>query len=438
MAPLRPTPPQPSPPKPWVLIYRDRLLAYSETFITAQGEALQQHQALYLGLGGWGDRAGEGPAAALPRDRTWVLGQGTIGQGALAPGRPQPQRPRSHQLGQSLFRLTGWLPSGWRSPLQARSPRLIHAHFGPDGVVALPLAKALGIPLVVTFHGYDAGLSWESLGFSQDRQPSWWQQLRLLVRQRGTLYKVRYLQGRQRLFAQGDRLIAVSEHIRQRLMAQGCPPEKVQVIYTGIDLAKFQPEPTVAREPIVLFVGRLVEKKGCGDLIAAMAGVWEHWPEARLVVIGEGGLRRGLEEQARSLTESRGLAPNACQFLGAQNPVTVRDWMNRASIFCVPSKTTKAGDVEGLGMVFAEAQAMGLPVVSCRSGGVPEVVLDGETGWLVPEGDRAAIAAAIVKLGRSPELRQQLAAAGQRHVAERFDLRRNTQQLEALYTQLSQ
>lgn len=390
-----------------VLIYRDRLLPYSETFIPAQAEALRRYRAEYVGVAA--DASGIGQ---LPSDRVHLLSQTA----------------RWPELSKLAFRLSGAVPQRFLQRLKGRSPQLLHAHFGPDALAALPLAQRLKIPLVATFHGYDATLTIPDE--IQDIYQNPWGRARQFLRHRGTFYKCQYVERRSHLFRQAAQIIAVSHCIRDQLLAQGCPPDQVRVHYIGIDRQQFQPaaNPEAAREavPTVLFIGRLVEKKGCADLIRAMAGVQRLFPQAQTIVIGEGGLRGDLE----TLCQQLGVR---ARFLGAQPPAVIKDWLRRATLFCVPSQRTPKGDIEGLGMVFAEAQAMGLPVVSYASGGVPEVVKQGETGLLVPEREVEALGKAIYRLLEDEALRQRFAIAGQTHIAQTFDLHQNARHLEALY-----
>jgi colanic acid/amylovoran biosynthesis glycosyltransferase len=410
---------------PRILIYRDTLIPPSETFIPAQVGALTRYQACYGGtirstpslplnaeaicLGdGLGDGLGPGLAPGLAIAAAW--------ERQLAP------------LWKTRFKTLGQIPPAWLDRLRQRNPRLIHAHFGPDGTFALPLARALGVPLVVTFHGYDATMA----GSGEARSAL--ALTRQFIQQRGTFYREQYLRRRSRLFAEADCIIAVSQFIADRLLAAGCPPEKLRVHYIGIDRSLFVPRSRGSSPdgPILLFVGRLVEKKGAADLIQALAQLRSsgQFPQApRLILIGDGPLRSALEAQAQSSNIN-------AQFLGHQSPEAVRQWLSRADIFAVPSRIARSGDGEGLGMVFAEAQAMGVPVVSCRSGGVPEVVCDGKTGLLVPEADPAALAAALGQLLADETLRHNLGAAGPKWVADRFDLQTNTAQLETIYDEM--
>jgi glycosyltransferase involved in cell wall biosynthesis len=165
----------------------------------------------------------------------------------------------------------------------------------------------------------------------------------------------------------------------------GYPQDKLQVHYIGTDVNRFKSSPQTRDSNLVLFVGRLVEKKGCEYLMRAMELVQIERPESKLVVIGDGPLRQSLECLART-TNIR------CSFLGAQPSASVAEWLGRARVFCAPSVTAANGDSEGLGLVFAEAQATGTPVVSFKHGGVPEVVRDGDTGLLAAERDHQGLA----------------------------------------------
>jgi colanic acid/amylovoran biosynthesis glycosyltransferase len=397
--------------KPTVLIYRDTLLPQSETFIPAQVDSLDRFATVYVGT-----RREAGITLSSP---TEILGEGD----------------RFSPLWKTLFKTmsqrTGQIPPGWRDRLRRHQPQLIHAHFGLDGTFALPLARALDIPLVVTFHGYDATLA----GLPENAQArSLLALTRQFIQQRGTFYREQYLRRRSQLFAEADCIIAVSEFIADRLRQAGCPESKLRVHYIGIDRSQFVPRSpeNLSQPQTILFVGRLVEKKGAADLIQACAQLAQY-PNAdlqpKLVLIGDGPLRSDLEALAQSLNVN-------AEFLGYQPPNVVRDWLTRAQVFCVPSRTARSGDAEGLGMVFAEAQAMGLPVVSCRSGGVPEVIQDGHTGLLVPEADPIALAAALGRILTDRPLRESLSAAGPAWIAARFDLQTNTAKLEEIYDQI--
>lgn len=372
--------------KPVVIVCRDHLLYPSETFVLGQAEALKNYSPYYVGsrlVGG----------LPLPADRTIVINRG----GLLG------------KMGEVSYKLWGVAP-GFAQRVRKLNPVLIHAHFGPDGVRFLPLARALRAPLIVTFHGFDATVKDDYA--------------------RRSFYSHRvYLRGREALKREARLFVAVSNYVREKLLEQGFPPAKVLVHYTGVGVDMFQPDQRIPRKPIVLFVGRLVEKKGCEYLIWAMRKVQMVMPEVELVVIGDGPLRATLEQLAsKTLRYYR--------FLGVQPPDRVRAWMNRAKVFSVPSTTASSGDAEGFGMVFAEAQAMGLPIASFAAGGVPEIVAHGKTGFLVSERDWEALARHILLLLKVGALWHRFSAAGQSRARALFDVRKQSAILEQVYKRL--
>lgn len=365
------------------MIYRDELLGASETFILRQAEALREFRPVYVGL-----RTVEG--LRVPAERCELL---------VEPGRLN----RARRLFCEVFG-----PSERQAArVRALSPALIHAHFGPDATHAMPLARALAVPLLVTHHGYDVTTEDHALA----RSP--W--LRF------------YLKRRTRLYQAAALVLCVSHFVREKAVRKGAPPHKTLVHYIGIDTACFTPNPSVARCDTVLFVGRLVENKGCEQLLHAMRLVQRSHPECRLVIIGDGPLRPRLEQIAREL------ALRDVSFLSTQPAGVVRYWMNRARVFCVPSVTVDSGASEGFGMVFAEAQAMGLPVASFETGGIPEAVLHGETGLLARERDTAGLAQNIIALLSDGSMWERFSDAGRRRARELFDIRRQTAALEDIY-----
>jgi glycosyltransferase involved in cell wall biosynthesis len=293
--------------------------------------------------------------------------------------------------------------------LRSRRPRLVYAHFAPDGYAAMELADRLGVPLVTALHGYDVTMTDQAIGATR------------LGRE--------YLHGRAGLQRKGALFVSCSSFVRRCSLEMGYPAERSIVHAIGVDVHRFQPPPAGRRENVVLFVGRLVEKKGCANLLDAMALVQERNSAVELVVIGDGPLRNEYEAQAARLTLR-------CRFLGTQPSSVVRAWMARATVFCVPSVVAASGDAEGFGMVFIEAQAMGLPVVSTLSGGIPEAVQHGETGLLVAQRDPHGLAAALLLLLENGDVWRRYSAAGRKRVVEQFDLAQQTGRLETIFEQL--
>jgi glycosyltransferase involved in cell wall biosynthesis len=300
-----------------------------------------------------------------------------------------------------LFRHCGVLPS--TPDLRALRPRLMHAHFGRGGALALPIARALGVPLVVTFHGADAT---KETHYRRRLVP------RVYAR------RLAALQREAALF------VCVSEFVRDALLARGFPADKLEVIHQGVQIGNSAvPETRAINDPYVLFVGRLVEKKGAADLIAAMRLLAARGSPARLVLVGDGPLAGTLRARAHGMerVSFAGWLPNA----------EARRLMRGAAAVCVPSVTARDGDAEGLPTVIFEAMAEGVPVVATRHAGIPEAVEHGRTGLLVSPGDPPALADAIERLVANPELRRAFGAEARRAALERFSAIGQSRRLEA-------
>jgi colanic acid/amylovoran biosynthesis glycosyltransferase len=367
---------------PNIIIYRNQLLRTSETFIREQAGALQNFMPFYVG-----SRTVSG--LTLPQDRALVVNPGTT----------------AGKVWEFYTRRFGFPPTfQWK--VKALNAALIHAHFAQDAAAALPLAKALKLPLVGTLHGYDVTVK------DPYAEKTWIQQ--------------HYFAHRETLKKSAKLFVAVSDFIKRQAIAQGFPEERIVVHYIGVDSQRFQAVPNLNRLPVILFVGRLVEKKGCEYLLQAMQRVQAQMPELEVVVIGEGPQRNRLEAYAKQHLKRY-------RFLGAQPPEQVQYWMQHAKVFCVPSITAESGDAEGFGIVFAEAQATGLPVVSFASGGIPEAVAHEKTGFLAPERDVDALATYLQVLLANPMLWNNFSRQGRERVLKEFNLKHQTLLLEDIY-----
>lgn len=375
-----------TPARPQVLIFRNELLPLSETFIRAQAEALKRFEPTFVGVH---------PALRsmeLPSSPWFVAAKHTL----------------VGKLRRRLFWRTGYV-SGFARTFPHQRPALIHAHFAVDGAAALPLQARLRCPLVVTLHGYDVTFSDAALRRSPEGRT--------------------YLRSREALWDRASVFLCVSEFIRKQALLRGFPAHKLRVFYTGIDLSRFSPG-TRERDPdLVLFVGRLVDKKGGRPLLEALHLVSQQRPQTRLVVIGAGPRNDDWKTLSQNLNVH-------CTFMGSQSPEVVSNYVREARLFCVPSITAANGDSEGLGMVFAEAQAAGTPVVSFRHGGIPEVVEHGRTGLLAGEGNVAELKQHLLRLLSDDDLWSQFSNAGIAHMRERFDLTTRTDALEDLYEEV--
>jgi phosphatidylinositol alpha-1,6-mannosyltransferase len=176
----------------------------------------------------------------------------------------------------------------------------------------------------------------------------------------------------------------------------------------------------LADRPVVVCVSRLVPRKGQDTLILAMPRILREVPDAALLIVGGGPYRGELEKLARRT----GVAA-AVRFTGAVPWEELPAHYGAGDVFAMPCRTRRGGlDVEGLGIVYLEASATGLPVIAGDSGGAPDAVLDGETGWVVAGGSPEQSAERVVTLLHDPELRRRMGERGRRWVEEswRWDL----------------
>ena len=372
---------------PEVAIFRHNLFRISEPFIAEQAQHLRRYRPLYVGRKRFG-LPPDGASSLALEDlyKRWKLPR--IGWQMLT-GDAQP-----------YLRLLG-----------RRRPSLIHAHFGIEGVSALGLAMQLKIPLVTTFHGFDATLKTHAMLGS----PAWF----------------RYPLLRRKLAREGNMFLCASSFIRQKLLEMGFPESRTHTHYIGVDCQTIRPRADFEETPLILHVARLVEVKGTRYLLRAFATVARKYDRVRLLIIGDGPLRR----QLHALTGSLGMRDRV-EFLGAVPHVAVLSWMRKAAMLVLPGIRTATGREEGLGMVLLEAAATGLPIVGSRVGGIPECMLEGKTGFLVPERDEGTLARRMAELLEDPLRRRRMGAAGRALVEDRFDIDRQTALLENFYDSL--
>lgn len=368
-----------------VIIYRHQLFKSSEVFIKQQASSLSEFTPIYTGRKLFGVKPNNVDVVTLENER------------------------KINVLRNVLFRS----PNPYIGKVKQFNPLLIHAHFGVEGVYAMELTKVLKIPLVTTFHGFDATTSMKSLFLS--KKPSW----------------INYALFRKQLAKRGDIFICVSNYIRERVVRMGFPEDRTITHYIGIDIDAIKPIKEKTDIPYIFHVARLVEKKGTKCLIQAFSLVSQKHKDAELIIIGDGPLRSELEQLTKSLN-----IENKVHFMGAQPHSTVMDWMKKAKIFCLPSVTASSGDSEGLGMVFLEAASLAVPSVATNHGGIPEAVIDGETGFLVPERAVDELAERLIYLLEHETLCDEMGKAARLMVERRFNLRCQTQKLEEIYRSL--
>jgi colanic acid/amylovoran biosynthesis glycosyltransferase len=280
---------------------------------------------------------------------------------------------------------------------------VIHAHFGPNGVRAVRLRERGVIegPILTSFYGYDVGRRWTCEGYD-------------------------------RLFEKGDLFTALSEEMRRRLIAMGCPADRLIVHPLGVDIEQFSPRPRIAgRQMQILTIARLVPKKGVEFGLRAVAALIERGVEAQYTIVGHGELRAKLESIAQGLG-IRG----SVRFAGPQPQSAIPRLLHESDVLLAPSVTAADGDAEGTPVVILEAQAMGVPVVSTMHAGTPEIVGDGKSGVLVAEGDVAALTERLARLRESPATRAEMGSSGRAIVVGNHDIRVLNRKLLGIYERL--
>jgi glycosyltransferase involved in cell wall biosynthesis len=266
-------------------------------------------------------------------------------------------------------------------------PDLVLAEYGPMGCLLAHACQKGGVPLYVHFHGYDASILLQE----------WWR-----VRQYRSLF--RHVSG----------VIVPSQFLARKLAEIGCPEPKLHVSPYGVDTQIFSPSSRM-KEQLLVAVGRLIKKKAPHISIQAFAGIANRYPEARLEMVGDGPLA----DQCRALISALSLE-DRIRMHGVQGREFVARLMQQGSLFVQHSVTAENGDTEGLPVTILEAMASGLPVISTRHAGIPEVVSDGVTGLLVQENDVEAMARAIRELLDNPTRAMAMGAAGRDRVLAHF------------------
>jgi glycosyltransferase involved in cell wall biosynthesis len=365
-------------------IFRHNLFRISEPFIAEQARHLRRYRALFVGRKRFG----------LPPDGASSLTLEDLYESFTLP-----------RIGWQM--LTGDVRPYLRL-LRPAQPSLIHAHFGIEGVSALKLAMHLKIPLVTTFHGFDATLKTRAMLAS----PAYF----------------RYPLLRRRLAREGHLFLCASSFIRQRLLDTGFPESRTHTHYIGVDCQSIRPRADSEEQLLILHVARLVEVKGTRYLLRAFARVAQTNDRVRLLIIGDGPLRRPLDALAASLGVG-----GRVEFLGALAHTEVLSRMRKAAMLVLPGVRTATGREEGLGMVLLEAAATGIPIIGSRVGGIPECIVDGKTGFLVPERDEEALARRMAELLNDRVRRHSMGAAGRALIEDRFDIDRQTAALENFY-----
>lgn len=266
--------------------------------------------------------------------------------------------------------------------VRRRGPDLLHAHFGYWAHLAGPVARATGRPWTVALHGHDLLVEADRHGVLPD----------------------------------ADAVVVPSRFLARAALTAGVRAERVHVVPSGLDLAVLPFRPRTARADgavVVTFAGRYVAKKGVLDAVDALAAARTRLPGLRAVFVGHGPLEADLRDRVMT----SGLP---ARLVDGATPGAVRAALSATDLVLTASRPAPDGDDETLGLVNLEALALGAPVVTTRTGGVPEAV--GDAALLVEAGDVQALADGIVQLAAEPASWAQIGRRGRARVEERFGL----------------
>jgi glycosyltransferase involved in cell wall biosynthesis len=269
-------------------------------------------------------------------------------------------------------------------------PDAVLAEYGPTGADLVDACHQAGIPLIVHFHGYDTSHR-RNLDEMKDRYPV--------------------------LFRGAAAIVAVSHAMRRALIELGAPAEKVHWNPYGVDCTAFEGATPAEAPPLFIAVGRFCEKKAPDLTLRAFAEVLRAFPDARLRMVGFGPLM----DPSVQLAQDLGIS-DAVTIVGPCPPRVVQEEMRRARCFVQHSVVASDGDSEGTPVAILEAGASGLPVVSTRHAGITDVVIEGETGFLVEERDVPGMADRMLRLAVDPALAGQMGRAARSWIEAEFSI----------------
>lgn len=285
---------------------------------------------------------------------------------------------------------------------------IIHCHFGPNGNLGVLLRDigAIQGKVLTTLHGYD---------------------LTSFVKKRGErIY--------ENLFAKGDLFFPISARWKEELLRLGCNERKIRIHRMGIDTSKFDfnnSRKQINGHVTLLTVGRLEEKKGIKYGILAAAKLRKQFPHIHYLIAGDGPLK----EELAQLINKLHLQDNV-KLLGWMRQDEIINLMQQADIFLAPSVTAPNGEQEGIPVVIMEAMAKGLPVISTLHSGIPEVVVDGVSGFLVQERDVPALSQKLAQLLKDQALRERMALNAREFIEDNHNITKLNDTLVEIYKSL--
>ena len=328
-----------------------------------------------------------------------------------------PSKPRKNFIRRFYLKHIRKLPAiyyrgemqGLMKIFRRRQADLMHVYFGHTGVHLLPFIEGWDKPCIVSFHGADVML--------RPHQPEYEKQLRRLL--------------------EVLPLVLVRSHsLRDRLIGLGCPESKIRINRTGIPLDQFAFKPRLMPsdgEWRFVQACRLIAKKGIGTSLRAFADFHRKFPKSTFTLAGEGPLKEEIEKEIAEL----GLQ-NAVKLTGFLDQKELCSLYYNSHVFLHPSRKTSDQNQEGVPNSMLEAMSTGLPVLATLHGGIPEVVVDGGTGFLVGERDHEALSKVMLAITESENLLYTMGQAASKAVGAEFEQKRAIARLEAYYDEARQ
>ncbi len=322
-----------------VAIFRNQLFKNSESFITNQADSIKKFKCVYVGR-----------KVLNKTNRDNVISLESVVSSNV----------RTKEFWNAIFRDS----YAYSLLLKNTQIDIIHAHFAIDSLYGLSIAKKLNIPIITTLHGFD--VTTKKLDLIKSLSPAW----------------INYCFFSSKLKEHGDMFLCVSDFIKEKALSAGFPESKLKTHYIGIDVENITPIADAERDKSILHIARLVEKKGTLTIISAVGLIKDHLNGYKIKIIGDGPLYQKIKDKINEMQLNEHI-----ELMGEVKHHEVMQMISSTSMLLVPSVTAKNGDSEGLPTVILEASANKVPVIGTLHAGIPEAIIDGETGFLVEEHD---------------------------------------------------
>ncbi len=322
---------------------------------------------------------------------------------------PTSKQQRAHKLKGFLRKALGkkttsFKESQLRKILRKEQVKVVFAEYLSTGAEVVEVCRDMQIPLVAIALGYEI-----------------------------SVYHIieKYTEKYKALFQYAQKLVVVSRHMTQNMTHLGCDPQKIVYSPAGPSEAFFQLTPS-SQEKQILAIGRFVEKKAPHITIMAFQKVLEKHPDATLVMAGDGPLWQVCKDLVQFFNIG-----DSVQFLGRITQEQQQELFKASYLFVQHSRVTQRGDSEGTPVVILEASAAGLPVVATLHAGIPDVIVQGETGLLSEEGEVDAMAANLIQLLENKPMAESMGAKGKQHTKAHFSLQKHINDLATVLKEAS-